>query len=87
MLLLQSVNTALLIDPSGQRQVRLSAEAGLQNIANAIFAPDGKRVVFASKESGTWRIFSITLDGQKRKTIAPRAGSSSFCLSPLPASR
>lgn len=83
MLLLQSANTALLIDPDGQKQVRLSAEAGFQGIANAIFTPDGRRVIFASNDSGLWRIYSIGLDGQKRKTITTRASSSNFCLSPL----
>ena len=69
MLLLQSANTARLIDPNGRKQVLLSAGAGLRNIANAIFTPDGKRVMFCSNDSGAWKIYSIGLDGQKRKTI------------------
>ena len=83
MLLLQSANTARLIDPSGQKQVLLSAGAGLQRIVNAIFTPDGRRVMFCSNDSGAWKVYSAGLDGQKRRTITVRTNSSNFCLSPL----
>jgi Tol biopolymer transport system component len=83
MLLLQSANTARLIDPNGRKQILLSAGAGLQSIVNAIFTPDGRRVMFCSNDSGAWKIYSIGLDGQKRKTITIRTNSSNFCLSPL----
>jgi Tol biopolymer transport system component len=83
MLLLQSFNAARLLDPHGQKQVLLSAAAGLQHIENAIFTPDGKKVLFCSKDIGGWKIYSIGLDGQKRKTITIKTNSSNFCLSPL----
>jgi Tol biopolymer transport system component len=87
MLLLQSSNTARLIDPNGRKQVLLSAGAGMRSIANAVFTPDGRKVVFCSNDSGVWRIYSIGLDGQNRKTITIRTISSNFCLSPLLARR
>ncbi len=87
MLLLQSANTARLIDPNGRKQVLLSAGAGLRQIVNAIFTPDGKRVFFCSKDSGAWNIYSVSLDGQNRRTITGRTNSSNFCLSPLLARR
>jgi Tol biopolymer transport system component len=87
LLLLQSANMARLIDPNGQKQVQLSAGAGLQSIMNAIFTPDGKRIMFCSNDSGTWRVYSIRLDGQNRKTVTIRESSSNFCLSPLLAQR
>jgi Tol biopolymer transport system component len=83
MLLLQSANTALLIDPNGPRQVLLSAGAGLRNIVNAVFTPDGRNVMFCSNDLGTWKIYSIDLDGRNRKTITVRTNASNFCLSPL----
>jgi Tol biopolymer transport system component len=83
MLLLQSANTARLIDPNGRKQVLLSAGAGLQRIMNAIFTPDGRRIMFCSNDSGGWKIYSVGLEGQKRKTITVRTNSSNFCLSPL----
>ncbi len=83
MLLLQSANTARLIDPNGRNQILLSAAGGLKRISNAIFTPDGRRVMFCSNDSGAWKIFSVDLDGQKRKTITIRTSSSNFCLSPL----
>jgi Tol biopolymer transport system component len=83
MLLLQSAKTARLIDPNGRKQVLLSAETGLQMIVNAIFTPDGRRVMFCSNDFGAWKIYSIGLDGQKRKTVTIRTSSSNFCLSPL----
>jgi TolB protein len=86
-LLLQSDNTARLIDPNGRKQVLLSAGAGLRRIVNAIFTPNGKRVMFCSNDSGAWNIYSIGLDGQNRKTITGRTNSSNFCLSPLLARR
>ena len=87
MLLLQSANAAFLIDPSGRKQVILSVEAGLQRIANAIFTPDGKKVMFCSNDSGLWIIYSIGLDGRNRKTVTIKNSSSNFCLSPMLARR
>ncbi len=83
MLLLQSANAAFLLDPNGRKQVILTAEAGLRRIANAIFTPDGKKVIFCSNDSGPWIIYSVGLDGRNRKTITIKASSSNFCLSPM----
>ncbi len=83
MLLLQSANTARLIDPNGSKQVLLSAGAGLRHISNAIFTPNGKKVMFCSNDSGAWNIYSIGVDGRNRRTITGRTNSSNFCLSPL----
>jgi len=80
-LLLQSASSVRLIDLNGKKQVLLSA--GLQRAVNAIFTPDGKNVMFCSNDSGAWNIYSIDLEGQKRKTITGRTNSSNFCLSPL----
>lgn len=79
-LLLQSANRARLIDPDGKKQVLLSA--GLRRMANVIFAPNGRKVIFCSDDSGAWNIYSIGLDGQNRRTITGRTNSSNFCLSP-----
>ena len=83
MLLLQSAYTARLIDPNGRKQMPFSAGAGLRRIVNAIFTPNGRKVMFCSNDSGAWNIYSIGLDGQNRKTITGRTNSSNFCLSPL----
>jgi Tol biopolymer transport system component len=83
MLLLQSANTARLLDRNGQKQVLLVAIAGLRSIANAVFTPDGGRIMFSSNDSGAWRIYSMGLDGQKRKTITLQTTASNYCLSPL----
>jgi Tol biopolymer transport system component len=83
MLLLQSANTALLIDPNGRKQVLLSAGAGLRNIVNAVFTPDGRNVMFCSNDLGAWKIYSVGLNGQNRKTITIRTNALNFCLSPL----
>ena len=83
MLLLQSANTARLIDPFGEKRVLLSAGAGLQRIVNAIFTPNGKGVMFCSNDSGAWNIYSAGLEGQRRRTITGRTSSANFCLSPL----
>jgi len=87
MLLLQSANTARLIDPNGRKQTLLSAEAGLRRIVNAVFTPDRRRVMFCSDDYGAWNIYSVGLGGQNRKTITGRTNSSNFCLSPLLARR
>ncbi len=83
MLLLQASDTARLIDPNGQKQVLLQAAAGFRSIANAIFTPDGKKIMLCSNDFGAWKIYSIGLDGWKRKTITIKTDSSNFCLSPL----
>ena len=87
MLLLQSASTARLIDPNGRKQVLLAAAAGLRRIVNAVFTPDGKKVMFCSNDSGAWNIYSIGVDGKNRRTITGRTNSSNFCLSPLLARR
>jgi TolB protein len=83
MLLLQSASTARLIDPNGRKQALLSAQTGMQSISNAIFTPDGRKVMFCSNDSGAWKIYSIALDSRKVRTITIRTNSSNFCLSPL----
>ncbi len=83
MLLLQASNTAFIVDPDGSRQVQLAMEAGFRHIANAYFTPDGKKVMFCSDDSGGWRIYSLSLEGWKRRTVTTRTNSSNFCLSPL----
>jgi Tol biopolymer transport system component len=82
-LLLQSAGTARLIDPNGRNQVLLSAATGMKSIGNAVFTPDGKRIMFCSNDLGAWKIYSTDLNGQKRKTITIKSNSSNFCLSPL----
>lgn len=82
-LLLQSSNMAYLIDPEGRKQVPLSAGAGLRNIVNAVFTPDGSKVMFCSNDSGEWKIYSLGREDHKRKTITLRTSSSNYCLSPL----
>lgn len=82
-LLLQSASTARLIDPNGAKQVILSTVASLQSISNAVFTPDGKKVMFCSNDIGGWKIYSLGLSDQKRKTITLKTNSSNFCLSPL----
>ena len=83
MLLLQSANTARLIDPNGPKQLLLQAAAGFRSIANAVFTPDGERVMFCSNDYGDWKIYSIGLDGKKRRTLTIKTNASNFCLSPL----
>lgn len=83
MLLLQAANTARLVDPNGQKQVLLTANAGLKNIVNAAFTPDGGRIIFCSDESGVWRVSTIGLDGLGRKTVTTKTSTSNFCISPL----
>jgi Tol biopolymer transport system component len=82
-LLLQSAGTARLIDSNGKNQVLLSAATGLKSIGNAVFTPDGKRIMFCSNDLGGWKIYSTDLSGQKRKTVTIKSNSSNFCLSPL----
>ncbi len=80
-LLLQSTASVRLIDLNTKKQVLLSA--GLQRAVNAIFTPDGKKVMFCSNDSGAWNIYSTDLEAQKRRTVTGRTNSSNFCLSPL----
>jgi len=81
MVLLQSENAVRLADLAGKKQVLLSS--GLRRAVNGIFTPDGKAVMFCSNDEGAWNIYSIGLDGQKRRKITGRTNSSNFCLSPL----
>jgi Tol biopolymer transport system component len=79
--LLQSENAVHLTDLEGKKPVLLSAR--LRRAVNGIFTPDGRAVMFCSDDEGAWNIYSVGLDGQKRRKITGRTNSSNFCLSPL----
>ncbi len=85
MLLLQVENSVRLIDLEGKKEVLLSG--GLRRAINGFFTPDGKGVLFCSDDEGAWNIYSVGLDGQRRKTMTGRTKSSNYCLSPLLTSR
>ncbi len=84
-LLLQSESSVRLIDLEGKKEILLSA--GLRRAINGFFTPDGKGVLFCSNDEGAWNIYSVGLDGQRRKTLTGRTKSSNYCLSPLLTSR
>jgi Tol biopolymer transport system component len=81
MLLVQSGYSIHLVDPDGKKIVNLAP--GLRQAVNAIFTPDGKRVMFCSDDEGAWNIYSVDLEGQNRKKITGQTNSSNYCLSPL----
>jgi TolB protein len=85
MLMLQSRNGVRLVDPDGNKQILLSA--GLRTAVNAVFTPDGKRVMFCSNDEGAWNIYSVDLEGKNRKKITGQTNSSNYSLSPLPSNR
>ena len=85
MLLLQSSYNIYLVDPDGKRLVPLAP--GLRQAVNAIFTPDGKKVMFCSNDEGAWNIYSVDLDGQNRKKITGQTNSSNYCLSPMLSNR
>jgi len=39
--------------------------------------------MFCSNDYGDWKIYSIGLDGKKRRTITIKTNASNFCLSSL----
>jgi Tol biopolymer transport system component len=49
---------------------------------DAVFTPDGRRVMFRSSMEGDWHLYAVDLEGQNRKRITSQTAAF-FCLSPL----
>jgi Tol biopolymer transport system component len=87
-LLLQSPGDIQLVypDDGGQasaanRTVRLTN--GVIQPRDAVFTPDGKRVMFRSNHEGDWYLYAVDLTGSRPKRITGNLSASTFCLSPL----
>lgn len=49
---------------------------------DAVFSPDGKKVLFRSNHEGSWQLYSVDLKGENLRRIT-YLSASSFCVSPL----
>ena len=52
---------------------------------DAVFTPDGEKVMFRSNLEGEWGLYTIDLEGKNRTRISGQLRPSYFCLSPLSA--
>jgi Tol biopolymer transport system component len=50
---------------------------------DAVFTPDGMKVMFRSNLEGDWYLYAVDLKGENRKRISSQLTASLFCLSPL----
>jgi Tol biopolymer transport system component len=79
-LLMQSAATVFLVDP-------WSAKADnpmpvYVNPMDAIFTPDGGKIVFRSNHEGPWSLYTLDLSSKKIKRISGNLSASMFCISP-----
>jgi len=68
--------------------VKVIRERSVRDVMNHVSfyymtRPQLERMPGVSQNEGAWNIYSIGLDGQKRRKITGRTNSSNFCLSPL----
>ncbi len=79
-LMMQSASGIYLADRDGQNLRRLSTDPELPY--DAVFAPDGKKIIFRLNSEGTWQLCSMDLDGRNLKRITSLSAAQ-FSLSPL----
>jgi Tol biopolymer transport system component len=80
-LLIQSAAELILAGADGSQTSSLTPVIGRP--LDAVFAPDGKDVMFRVNYEGTWHLFSVKLDTRKLRQITGNLSASTFCLSSL----
>lgn len=80
-LLVLSSDGIYLLAMDGGIPVRLSNPS--DRPLDALFTPDGEKVMFRSNLEGDWRLYTVDLEGENRTRISGQLTASFFCLSPL----
>jgi Tol biopolymer transport system component len=79
-LLLQTVG-AIYLSTNGAAPVKLPAPT--DSVLDAVFTPDGKRVMFRSNYEGDWNLYTIDLGDRKCRRVTEQLTAYSFALSPV----
>ncbi len=80
-LLLQAVNGLYVIPADGGNPVKVSSF--IDRPLDAVFTPDGRKVMFRSNHEGDWHLYTVDLNGANLKRALGQLSASQFCLSPL----
>jgi Tol biopolymer transport system component len=80
-LLIQTPGSLLLSFIDENREVILTS--GTIEPHDAVFAPDGKEVIFRSPHEGDWHLYAVDPKTLKVRKITGQLTASMFCLSPL----
>lgn len=79
--LLQSGSGFYAVGAEGGNPVKISGV--LERPMDAVFTPDGRKVMFRSNHEGDWHLYTVDLSGASLKRIIGQLSASQFCLSPL----
>jgi Tol biopolymer transport system component len=82
-LLILASDGIYLLAANGGKPLRLSNRS--DRPLDAVFTPDGGKVMFRSNLEGNWGLHTIDLEGKNRTRISGQLEPSYFCLSPLSA--
>ncbi len=80
LLMISSPNGIYLVGAEGEKPLKLPLVT--DRPLDALFTPDGQRIMFRSNHEGDWHIYSVDLKGGGSKRITGRLSAASFCLSP-----
>jgi Tol biopolymer transport system component len=80
-LLLQVAGAIYLARAEGGAPVKLQAPT--DSMLDAVFTPDGKRVMFRSNYEGDWNLYTIDLGDRKCRRVTEQLTAFSFALSPV----
>ncbi len=80
-LLLQSAGGVYVLSTEGGTPVKVSGVS--DRPLDAVFTPDGKKVMFRSNHEGDWHLYIVDYDGSNLRRIAGQLSAAQFCLSPL----
>ncbi len=83
MLLLQTAAGIYLV--SLEKGDSYKVPVGTDRPMDAVFTPDGQRIMYRSNQDGEWYLYSVGLKGEDRRRVIGQLSAASFCLSPLPA--
>jgi len=79
-LLLESAEGVTLASAEGSKTVSL-AQGSVQP-RDAVFAPDGREMIFRSGHEGVWNLYAVDLNGSNIRRITGNLSPATFCVSP-----
>ncbi len=80
-LLLHCTDGLYVVGAEGGNPIKISGS--LDRPLDAVFTPDGQKVMFRSNHEGDWHLYTVDLNGANLRRVIGQLSAAQFCLSPL----
>ncbi len=80
-LLLHCTDGLYVAGAEGGNPIKVSGS--LDRPLDAVFTPDGQKVMFRSNHEGDWHLYTVDLNGSNLRRVIGQLSAAQFCLSPL----